>query len=94
MKCISPLRKGLSTHANIITHMRAYVRYCTYNICHNNGMHIQTRTHIYTHCDGLVVTVRVSGCGFVARYTMELCTQNTIIKMVQIASLLGTHELE
>ena len=89
MKCISPLRKGLSTHANIITHMRAYVRCCTYNTCHNNGMHIQTRTHIYAHCDGLVVTVRVSGCGFVARYT-----QNTIIKMVQIASLLGTHELE
>ena len=49
MKCISPLRKGLSTHANIVTHMRAYVRYCTYNICHNNGMHIQTRTHTHIY---------------------------------------------
>ena len=60
---------------------RASVRCCTYNICHNNGMHIQTHTHahththihvIYTHWDGLVVTMSASyavGCGFVAHHT-------------------------
>ena len=29
--------------------MRAYVRCCTYDICHNNGMHINTHTHTHTH---------------------------------------------